>query len=76
VSTDPNMPKSPGDDFHLWAIDTDVLDPSLAPVPNATTNNAGHYLIKPAKDMTLQDYQDALAETREDWELSPPEDGS
>ncbi|MDB5312004.1 MAG: hypothetical protein JWO38_6206 [Gemmataceae bacterium] len=38
--------------------------------------NPGHYLIQAKKDTTLRDYQEALADTREDWKLVPPEDGS
>lgn len=76
VSTDPNMPQSPGDEFLLWEIDTGMLGPDLKHEANPTRTNPGHYLIKPAKDTTLAEYQESLGDTQDDWRLVLPEDES
>ena len=68
ASTDPTMPQSPGDEFLLWEIDSDSLGPALTAEPSPTTNNPGHYLVKPANDMTLAEYQKALASTSANWQ--------
>lgn len=76
VSTDPDMPQSPGDEFLLWEIDSGALGPVLRAEANPTRTNPGHYIIKPVADTTLYEYQQALGNTRDDWRLAPPGDGS
>jgi hypothetical protein len=43
---------------------------------NPTSNNPQHYLVKPRRDVPLSEYQQALADTRDDWSLVRPEDGA
>ena len=48
----------------VWGINTDDLGSDLIYVPD----NPGHGTIQPAKLMSLEDYQKALANTNINWE--------
>ena len=49
-----------------WWIESDSIGGNLAVVPSPTT--PGRYHIVPARSMTIDEYQDWLAETRDQWE--------
>ena len=68
-SFDPTIPQRPGDDFFLWEIDSDSLGSDLVLERAPTANNPTHCMIKPKRDTTLFDYQNALASTRNEWRL-------
>jgi hypothetical protein len=49
----------------VWWIDTDDLGPDLQVRPDSPT----HGVIEPKQPMALQDFQGALARTRNHWRL-------
>src|SRR5437667_11295024 len=49
----------------VWYIETEDLGPDLA----FRQDRPNHGLIEPQRDLTLQEFQDALARTRSAWKL-------
>jgi hypothetical protein len=49
----------------VWCIDTDDLGPDL----QFRQDSASHATIEPARPMTLQEFETALAATRSRWQL-------
>jgi hypothetical protein len=60
----------------VWAIDETDLGPDLIYRPDLT--NVGHGFLEPARPMTLSEYQQALAQTRDLWKRvdAPTDQGS
>jgi hypothetical protein len=54
-----------GDD-PVWSIEASDLAPDLSYRPDPD-DPARHGFIEPSRPMTLQEYQDALASTRQRW---------
>lgn len=52
----------------IWVIDEDLLPPELIAVYDGSPNRS-HRCLEPAAVMQLEDYQAALASTRENWKL-------
>lgn len=48
----------------MFAIETDALGSVLEAVPDRSP----HYLIQPQQDVTLAEFQQSLADTRDLWE--------
>ncbi|WP_149108670.1 Tse2 family ADP-ribosyltransferase toxin [Limnoglobus roseus] len=48
----------------MFAIETDALGPALEAAPDRSP----HYLIQPRQDVTLAEFQQSLADTRDLWE--------
>ena len=63
VYTDPAGIRIQAADLFLFAIDTANLSTGLRDVPAGDP----HYLVEPAHDMTLDDFQGLLAQTRDFW---------
>lgn len=63
VSTDPAGIRIQAADLFLFEIDGAGLRPGLTNVPAGDP----HRLIEPAYDMTLDEFQDLLAQTRDSW---------
>jgi len=51
----------------VWSLDTDDLGPHLNLVPKDDNDHSRGWFIEPMTQMSFDAYQDALAETREDW---------
>jgi hypothetical protein len=49
----------------IWYIDSDDLEPDL----QFRQDKVSHGVIEPKHPMTLQDFQEALARTRDRWKL-------
>jgi hypothetical protein len=56
-----------GNNEAMFAIDTDALDPALMPNPDRPP----HCLIEPSRPVTLAEFQQLLADTRDLWEKLP-----
>ncbi|HVL12718.1 MAG TPA: hypothetical protein VM529_09140 [Gemmata sp.] len=63
TSPDPNS-RQPRRGESVFEIETDELSPDLAPNPD----KPGHVLLEPSRSMTLDDFQQALADTRDLWQ--------
>jgi hypothetical protein len=65
LSTSPNSnSRQPRRNQAVFEIETDDLSPDLKPNPD----KPDHCLLEPAKPMTLGEYQQALAATRDLWQ--------
>ncbi len=62
TSPDPNS-RQPRRGQAIFEIETDELGADLAPNPD----KPGHCLLEPSQAMTLGEYQQALADTRDLW---------
>jgi hypothetical protein len=79
VNADVNkVPQPAGDEFVMWVLDIPDDDPAtvLGTELTADPDRPPHHVIKPAHDMPLADYQQALASTREHWQRVEEEDGT
>jgi hypothetical protein len=56
-----------GNNEAMFAIDTDALGPALMPNPDRPP----HCLIEPSRPVTLAQFQQLLADTRDLWEKLP-----
>lgn len=63
TSPDPNS-RQPRRGQAVFEIETDDLGPNLAP----HHDKPGHCLLEPSRAMTLAQYQQALADTRDLWQ--------
>lgn len=52
-----------GRDEAVWEIEESELLPFLIPVPD----HEPHHILEPIRQMTLEDYQAAVAVTRDSW---------
>jgi len=62
-------PEHGGDgDDPVWALDSGELGELLNLVPKDDDDHSRGWFVEPMTQMSLNAYQDALAETREAWE--------
>nr|WP_171470322.1 hypothetical protein [Frigoriglobus tundricola] len=65
LSTSPNPhSRQPRRNQAVFEIETDDLDPVLKPNPD----KPDHCLLEPSQPMSLEEYQRALADTRDLWQ--------
>ncbi|MCE9567599.1 MAG: hypothetical protein K8U57_36830 [Planctomycetes bacterium] len=62
--TDPSAIKIQSDKLILWSIDTDELPSEFTEKPAGVP----HYHIEPSRDITLDDLQELVADTRDLWQ--------
>jgi len=53
-----------------WCIQKCDLGPNLSAVPDYNLKNPTHTIVSPARTMPIHTYQQALANTRQQWKLA------
>jgi hypothetical protein len=73
-----NVPRPAGDEFVLWVLDVPDDDPAtvLGTQLVADPDRPPHHVIRPSRDISLDAYQRALADTRAHWQLVEGGDGT